>query len=65
MSKVKLTDELKREVYNKAERLIALYKEGALGGEVMPEDANPGLDRNSCVGFEYERGRIKREACEA
>lgn len=53
MSKVKLTDELKREVYNKAERLIALHKEGALGGEIMPEDANPGLDRRSKENYLY------------
>jgi len=28
-------------------KLLALYRAGALGGETMPEDANPGLDRRS------------------
>lgn len=53
MSKAQLTDELKREVYNKAERLMELHKEGALGGEVMPEDANPGLDCKSKENYLY------------
>lgn len=53
MSDLILSDELKKEVYTKAERLIALHKSGALGGEVMPEDANPGLDNASKENYLY------------
>lgn len=53
MSNIVLSDELRKEVYNKAEQLIALHKTGALGGEVMPEDANPGLDCASKENYLY------------
>ena len=35
------------------EMLIALYKTGVLGGEVMPEDANPGLEKSSLENYLY------------
>lgn len=33
--------------------LCALHKQGALGGARMPEDANPGLEKNSRDNFHY------------
>ena len=36
-----------------AERLILLHRRGALGGEVMPEDANPGLPGGSEHNFRF------------
>lgn len=38
----------KDKVLKDVRRLYELYKEGALGGEVMPEDANPHFDK-ACV----------------
>ena len=43
----------KKELLNKAEKLINLYKEGEIGGEVMPEDANPGLEKSSLENYLY------------
>ncbi len=43
----------KEELLNKVEKLINLYKEGKLGGEVMPEDANPGLEKSSLENYLY------------
>lgn len=43
----------KKELLNKAEKLINLYKEGKIGGEVMPEDANPGLEKSSLENYLY------------
>jgi hypothetical protein len=36
-----------------ARLLRRLYAEGRLGGEVMPEDANPGLPRDSATNYLY------------
>ena len=41
----------KEVLLKKVERLIKLYKEGKLGGEVMPEDANPGLENSSLENY--------------
>ena len=35
----------------KVARLMALYADGQLGGDIMPEDANPGLDRGSAENY--------------
>lgn len=43
----------KEVLLKKVERLIKLYKEGKLGGEVMPEDANPGLENSSLENYLY------------
>lgn len=43
----------KEELLNKAEKLINLYKEGKLGGEVMPEDTNPELEKSSLENYLY------------
>jgi len=37
----------KNEILNAIEILMQLHKAGALGGEVMPEDANPGLPKSA------------------
>lgn len=38
---------------HKVERLLELYRTGQLGGEVMPEDANPALDKGSRENYLY------------
>lgn len=58
----------KKIIYKKARKLIDMYKKGLLGGEVMPEDANPGLSKDSkenCLYFtlpmalNYQRNSYK------
>lgn len=44
---------MKEELLRKVERLIKLYKQGKLGGDKMPEDSNPGLNKNSCENLIY------------
>ena len=34
-------------ILDKVDKLIKMYKNGDLGGEVMPEDANPNLEKDS------------------
>lgn len=41
------------DILTKAEKLIDMHKKGLLGGEVMPEDANPGLDKSSLENYLY------------
>lgn len=41
------------EMLIKVEKLIAMHQRGELGGEVMPEDANPHLERNSLENYLY------------
>lgn len=41
------------EILEKVFRLVALHKSGALGGEKMPEDENPGLDPASKENYMY------------
>ena len=43
----------KEKLLNKAEKLIAMYKAGELGGEVLPEDANPHLEKASLENYLY------------
>lgn len=43
----------KTEMLNKVDRLIAMYRSGELGGEVMPEDANPHLEKSSAENYLY------------
>lgn len=42
-----------KEILEKVEKLIAMHKDGKLGGEVMPEDANPNLDKSSLENYLY------------
>ncbi|MDP4121192.1 MAG: hypothetical protein Q8876_09125 [Bacillota bacterium] len=48
-----LTPDKKVEILENAETLIKLYKAGALGGKVMPEDANPHLQKDSDENYLY------------
>lgn len=43
----------KKEILDKVDKLIIMYKNGELGGEVMPEDANPHFDRSSLENYLY------------
>lgn len=43
----------KKEILNKVEKLITMYKNGELGGEVMPEDSNPHLQPSSNENYLY------------
>ncbi len=40
-------------ILKKAEALIKMHERGLLGGEVMPEDANPHLDKSSLENYLY------------
>lgn len=42
-----------KELIDKVDRLMAMYKGGELGGEVMPEDANPHFKKNSRENYLY------------
>jgi len=53
MSNVKLSPEKAASVLRAAKTLMALHSQGALGGEVMPEDANPGLPMDSEQNYLY------------
>ena len=44
---------MNEELLAKVKKLISLYKQGKLGGDTMPEDSNPGLNKNSCENFMY------------
>lgn len=43
----------KTEIIAKVEKLLAMYEKGELGGEVMPEDANPHLAESSLENYLY------------
>lgn len=43
----------KKELLNKVDILYKMYKEGKLGGEHMPEDANPKLSKDSLENYLY------------
>ncbi len=40
-------------ILEKVEKLIDMYKQGKLGGEIMPEDANPNLEKASLENYLY------------
>ncbi|RUT44459.1 hypothetical protein EJP82_17740 [Paenibacillus anaericanus] len=42
-----------KETIHKVRLLRKMYLAGLLGGKVMPEDANPGLDRDSATNYLY------------
>ncbi len=44
---------MKDEILNKVDILYRMWKEGSLGGEVMPEDENPRLERDSTENYLY------------
>ena len=43
----------KKEILAKVEILISMYKSGELGGEIMPEDANPHFEKSSLENYLY------------
>lgn len=43
----------KKAILDKVEKLIKMHRNGELGGEVMPEDANPGLEKGSLENYLY------------
>ena len=43
----------KDEILDKVEKLIHMYQKGELGGEVMPEDENPKLQKSSKENYLY------------
>lgn len=43
----------KKEILDKVDKLIIMYKNGELGGEVMPEDENPHFERSSLENYLY------------
>ena len=43
----------KNEIFKQIDNLINMYKNGELGGEIMPEDANPHLDKYSKENYLY------------
>lgn len=45
----RLNDKVLIDVHN----LIKMHKEGLLGGEIMPEDANPNLSKESMENYHY------------
>lgn len=47
MAADQLSPEKREAILKSVEQLLRLYQSGMLGGEVMPEDANPGLEKGS------------------
>lgn len=43
----------KEEILKNVEKLIQMYKNGELGGEFMPEDANPHLEKETLENYLY------------
>ena len=43
----------KDEILEKVNKLVNMYKKGLLGGEVMPEDSNPRLEKSSLENYNY------------
>ena len=43
----------KKEILKQVEKLLQMYKNGLLGGEVMPEDGNPHFKINSLENYNY------------
>lgn len=43
----------KEEILKQVDKLILMYKNGELGGEVMPEDANPHFEKSSMDNYLY------------
>lgn len=44
---------MKEEILEKAYKLIDMHKKGLLGGEIMPEDSNPELEKCSLENYNY------------
>lgn len=44
---------MKEEILKKVDSLYAMYKNGSLGREIMPEDENPHLEKSSLENYLY------------
>lgn len=42
-----------KEILENVEKLVEMYKNGLLGGEVMPEDSNPHLSKETVENYNY------------
>lgn len=45
--------ESKEKILENVDKLVNMYKKGLLGGEVMPEDSNPHLEKSSLENYNY------------
>lgn len=45
--------ESKEKILENVDKLVDMYKKGLLGGEVMPEDSNPHLEKSSLENYNY------------
>lgn len=43
----------KKEILTNVDKLYNMYQQGTLGGEIMPEDSNPHLDKSSLENYLY------------
>ena len=43
----------KNDILKNVDKLVEMYKKGLLGGEVMPEDSNPHLSKESIENYNY------------
>lgn len=53
MEEITLSLEKKKNILKNVEELLQLYHDGSLGGEIMPEDANPGLGNGTKENYLY------------
>ncbi len=53
MEEIKLSSEKKEAILKNVEQLLQLYHNGKLGGETMPEDDNPELERGTKENYLY------------
>lgn len=53
MEEIKLSSEKKETILKNVEELLRHYYNGDLGGEIMPEDANPGLGKETQENYLY------------
>ena len=53
MEEITLSLEKKQNILKNVEDLLQLYHDGSLGGEIMPEDANPGLGKGTKENYLY------------
>ena len=47
------TQSFEKNILKNVEELLQLYRDGSLGGEIMPEDANPGLGKGAKENYLY------------
>ncbi len=43
----------RKEILKNVDKLVNMYKKGLLGGEVMPEDSNPNLNKETIENYNY------------